>query len=156
MQDSSSADKDHELWVLVCQACHAALRARQKELNQYGISAMQGVVLFIIQAIGSKATPAEISRWLFREPHSVSGMLNRMEKQGLVRKVKDLDKKNLVRIAMTEKGQDAYYETTKRGLIHKMMSSLSKEQRQQLRWSLETLRDEALKELGVERKPSFP
>ena len=89
--------------MLLNQATDATLRARQKELDRYGISAAQAAVLFIIQAIGEKATPAEITRWLFREPHSVSGMLSRMEKQGLVRKVKDLDGKNLVRIAMTEK-----------------------------------------------------
>ena len=73
-----------------------------------------------------------------------------------MRKVKDSDRKNLVRIAMTEKGQKAYYQATKRGLIHKIMSSLSEEQHHQLRSGLETLRDKALKELGVESKPSFP
>ena len=102
-------------------------KARTRELFQYGITPAEAAVLVIVQAIGEKATPAEISRWLFREPHSISGLLARMEKQGLVRKVKDLDRKNLVRVVITEKGQQAYQQSTKRESIHRIMSSLSEE-----------------------------
>ena len=66
-----------------------------------------------------------------------------MEKQGLVRKVKDLDRKNLVRVVLTEKGREAYYHSTKRESIHQIMSFLSEEERQQLRHCLQTLRDKA-------------
>jgi len=156
MKNFSSADQDYNLWVLLQQVGHAAFKARQKELNQYSISNTQAMVLFVIQAIGNKATPAEISRWVFREPHTVSGLLNRMEKEGLVRKVKDLERKNLVRVSITEKGQQAYHQSTKIESIRKVISSLSEEERQQLRSSLETLRDKALKELGVNRKLPFP
>ena len=156
IKNFSSADQDYNLWVLLQQVGHAAFKARQKELNQYGISNMQAMVLFVIQAIGNKATPAEISRWVFREPHSVSGLLSRMEKDGLVRKVKDLGRKNLVRVALTEKGQQVYHQSTKIKSIRKVISSLSEEERRQLGSCLETLRNEAFKELGVERKPPFP
>jgi len=122
----------------------------------YRITPEQAAILFIVQAIGEKATPAEISRWLFREPHSVSGLLARMEKQGLVRKVKDLERKNLVRVVITEEGQKAYQQSTKRESIHRIMSSLSEEDRQQLRSYLEVLQNKALEELGVNRKLPLP
>ena len=147
-------DLYYNLWVLLAQTKDAVLRARQKELHRYGISATQSAALFAIQAIGDKATPAEISRWLFREPHSVSELLSRMEKEGLVRKTKDLDRKNQVRVELTEKGYEAYDQSMKQESIHKIMSSLSEEAREQLRSCLQTLRDEALKELGVE--PQMP
>ena len=156
MKDLSSVNQDYNLWLLLQQVGHAASAARQKELNQYSISNAQVDVLFVIQAIGNKATPAEISRWVFREPHSVSGLLNRMEREGLVRKVKDLDRKNLVRVAITEKGHQVYRQSTKIESIRKVLSSLSKEEQQQLMSCLETLRDKALEELGVKSKPSFP
>lgn len=38
----------------------------------------------------------------------MSGLLDRMEKQGLVRKVNDLERKNPIRVAVTEKGEEAY------------------------------------------------
>jgi MarR family transcriptional regulator for hemolysin len=157
MKDFSSADEDYNLWVLLSQAADATLRARQKELDQYGISAAQAAVLFVIQAIGERATPAEITRWLLREPHTVSELLSRMEKERLVNKAKDLERKNLVRVSITEKGRQAYRQSTKRKSIYKVMSSLSKEERQQLRSYLERLRNKALGELTAEHsKPPFP
>jgi len=79
-----------------------------------------------------------------------------MEREGLVRKVKDLDRKNLVRVAITEKGHQVYRQSTKIESIRKVLSSLSKEEQQQLMSYLETLRDKALEELGVKSKPPFP
>ena len=139
-----STDQDYRLWVLLNQVRDAVLKARQKELNQYNISASQAAVLLVIEAIGPKATPAEISRRVFRKPHSVSGILSRMEKKGLVRRLKDLDRKNLTRVVFTEKGREAYYQSTKRESIRQIMSSLPEEERKQLTSSLETLRDKAL------------
>ena len=140
----SSTDQDYRLWVLLNQVRDAVLKARQKELDQYNISASQAAVLLVIEAIGPKATPAEISRRVFRKPHSVSGILSRMEKKGLVRRLKDLDRKNLTRVVFTEKGREAYYQSTKRESIRQIMSSLPEEERKQLTSSLETLRDKAL------------
>jgi len=156
MKNFSSVDQDYKLWVLLDQAEHAVSKAREKELSHYSITTVQAAVLFIIQAIGNEATPAEISRWLFRKSHSVSGLLSRMEKEGLVRKVKDLDRKNMVRVTLTEKGQQIYRQSNKRRFIRKIMSCLSEEEHQQLTSCLERLRNKAFKELGVNPKPPFP
>jgi len=125
-------------------------KIRAKELLRYGITPEQSSVLFVINAIGARATPAEISRCISREPHSVSGLLSRMEKEGLVERFKDLDRKNMIRIAMTEKGKKAYQQTIKRDSIHKVMSCLSPEERRQLRANLEKLWNKALEELGLD------
>lgn len=154
MEDFSYRDQDGDLWKLLAQTRDAIFKARRKELHRYGITATQGAALFAIQAVGDKATPAEISRWLFREPNSISELLGRMEKQGLVRKTKNLDRKNLVRVELTEKGYQAYHRAIRQESIHKIMSSLSAEQRQILTSCLRTLRDEALGELGIE--PQMP
>jgi len=157
MNSYADSDEDYTLWFLLRQACDAALRARDKELSRYGISVEEAAVLFVVQANGERATPSEISRWLFREPHSTSGLIIRMEKDGLVRKLNDLERKNMLRVVMTEKGREAYEESTARKSIHRMMSSLSEDERQLMRSCLEKLRNEALKELSVERKaPPFP
>jgi len=153
MKNISPVDEDYNLWVLLHQTTDVVLRARQKELDQFGISVIEVGVLVVTQAIGEKATPSEISRWIFREPHTVSALLNRMEKRGLVRKTQDLDRKNLVRVSITEKGQQAYDKSTRRKSIHKIMSSLSEQERQQLRSCLQKLQNKAFKELIVEYKP---
>lgn len=156
MQDTLFADQDFNVWVLLIHARDAIFKAREKELDKYGISTMESAVLFIVQAIGDKATPAEISRWIIREPHSVSGLLDRMEKKGLIRKTKDLDRKNLVRVSLTKKGKQAYNKSARRRSVHHIISALSEEERQQLSSYLRILRNRALKELGIDHEPPFP
>lgn len=156
MENRLLADKDLNLWALLRLTERAIFKAREKELAQYGITVEQAAVCFYVRIIGNNATPAELSRWMLREPHTISGILDRMEKKGMVRKVKDLDRKNQVRVVLTEKGKQAYDQSTKREAIHQIVSSLSEEERKQLRSCLNTLRDKALKELGIFNKPPFP
>ena len=84
MIDLTSVDRDFKLWVLLHQTRDAVHKSAEKELRRFGLSPMEAALLFAVHAIGERATPAEISRWLFRESHSVSGLLDRMEKKGLV------------------------------------------------------------------------
>ena len=130
-------------------------KVREKELAQYGITVEQAAVCFYIQIIGDRATSAELSRWVLREPHTISMIVARMEKKGLVRKIRDLDR-NQVRVVLTETGQQAYYQSTKRESIHRIFSSLTVEECKQMRLYLNKLQDEALRELGMWHKPQFP
>ena len=156
MKTAVDSHQDYELWVLLDQTCAAMIRARENELRPAGISGMQAAVLFIVKAVKGPATPAEISRWLFREPHSVSGLLNRMEKDGLVRKVKDLERKNLIRVAITEKGEEAYQQSRDMKVIPQILSCLTRKKKENLRAYLEALRNKAVAEIGVRRRLPFP
>ena len=79
-----------------------------------------------------------------------------MERKGLVRKVKDLEKKNMVRVAITEKGRQAYEQAAKRESIHRILSSISDDECEHLVACLQLLRDKALEEAGIEGRPAFP
>ena len=156
METNVATSRDYELWVLLHQACDAMNKARENELRQVGLSGVQAAVLFIVKAMKVPATPGEISRWLFREPHTVSGLLDRMEKQGLVRKVKDLKRKTLVRVVITERGEEAYRRSTEMKVIHKMLSCLPPKERDNLKAYVKTLRNKALGECGVGYRLPFP
>jgi len=156
MKTNIPADPEYELWVLLHQACDAMGRARDDELREIGISKIQAAVLFIIKAIDGPATPAEISRWVFREPHTVFGLLKRMEKQGLVRRVKDLERRNMIRVTITEKGEEACRRSRDMKVIRTILSSLSPEQRDNLKPYLEILRKRALEKLGMKHQLPFP
>ena len=156
MKDVSPLDEDFRLWALLSQTAHVMTKVRQKELDRYGISVREAGIMFAILAIGERATPAEITRAVLREPHTVTEILKRMEKEGLVTRTKDLERKNMVRVAVTDKGRQAYQQSTKRKSIYKVMSSLSQEERRQLMTSLEKLARKALKELGMQQKPRLP
>ncbi len=155
MKDASLMDSDYLLYLLIYEAQYAMYRARRNELQEIGITPEESGVLFaihFINTIGSETTPGEISRRIFREPHSVSSLINRMENKGLVRKAKDMDKKTMVRVLVTEEGQQAYEQSTKRETIHSIMSLLSQEERQQLGLCLEKLLTEALRKLRMGHK----
>jgi DNA-binding MarR family transcriptional regulator len=156
MKKSHSTDKDFNLWVILEQARTAVGTARDKELYQYKVSFMKAAVLYIVDAIGSEATPAEISRWILRRSHSVSGLLERMEKDGLIKKAKDLPRRNLVRVTLTDKGKQTLKESLKRESIHNVMSVLSASEQEQLYSMLQKLRDRALKETITIPTPPFP
>ena len=141
MTTSIYRDKDFNLWVLLQQARDAVFKARDKELSPYGITPMETAVLFIIQAVGDQVTPAEISRWIFREHHTVTALLSRMQQKELVRKIKNPDRKNLWIVSLTEKGQNAYRQSVKRESIHTAMFLLSENERQQLESYLRKVRD---------------
>jgi DNA-binding MarR family transcriptional regulator len=146
----SYSDPDHDMWLFLTHTRYAIYRARERELQRYGISPEQVGVLFIIQALKNKATPSEIARFIMRQPHTVSALIDRMEEKGYVKKYHDLDKKNLVRVSITDKGLQAYELSRKRGPIHRIMAVLSEEERTQLRELLRKLQAEARKELGMD------
>jgi DNA-binding MarR family transcriptional regulator len=156
MQKIQPADQDYDLWVLLNQAQSLMMNARDRYLIKYGITAMQAAVLFITNAVGEETIPAEISRWLLRKPATASGLLDRMEKAGLVERAKDLPRKNLVKIRLTQKGKQAYKQSLKRESLHKIMSCLSKEERQQLESILVKLRTRAAKVLRHREEIPFP
>lgn len=158
MEKYSSREGDFEMWVLLNHTRDAMFRVRQRELRQYSISIVRANVLFFLHANGGKGTPTEIGRWIFREPQSVSGLLDRMEKEGLVRRryASALEgKQKSVEVLLTKKGRETYSrQRSQTESISKMMSCLSEKECQQLRTYLGKLQDKALGELGIGLKPS--
>ena len=156
MDNSILSNEIYQLWVLLAQTRRALLRLRQTELNLYGISAKQSALMFAVEHIADKATIAEISRWLFLEPHGVSELVTRMEQKGLVRRVRDLGNKRLVRVNLTKKGAEICNKSRKLEYVTRIMSCLSENERQQLASYLYKLRDRALEKLGTKHKLSYP
>lgn len=154
MKDLSYLSPNYCLWIFLAQTRDVLLRARQKELDIHNVSGRRVVTLFFLHALGGEVTPAELARWLVRERHSVWELINRMEKQGLVRKVKDLNKGNRVKVVLTEEGR-AYYLSTKQESINRIMSVLSEKERKQLWLCLKKIREKALEEIGMQNEMPF-
>ncbi len=73
---------------------------------------------------------------------------------GLVKKEKSLDKKNLVRVRLTPKGEKIYAEGIGMESIHAIMSALTAQDRACLKGVLEKLRGSVQAKLG--RKYTLP
>ena len=150
--------EEYEIWILLSQLSDAMLKARENELVPLGLSAVQVGVMYVIRILnkgGIVATPSEISRWVFREPHTISGSLTRMERQGLVSLMRSTRGPRRVLVQLTEKGEEAYRrQVRQREVIPRILGVLSPEDRRQFRKYLESLREKSLQELTT--KLSLP
>ena len=96
--------------------------------------------------------PAEIARWMLREPQTITSIINRMVKKGLIRKTRDARRKNVIRLSLTEKGEKAYELSIKRESFHRIMSTLTEGKRQMLHEILVDLLKATQPESGAPRK----
>jgi DNA-binding MarR family transcriptional regulator len=144
------------LWQMMARTDHIIAKLRQKELRRYGITMNEAIVLFTVLRLKGLVTPANISQQLFWEPHTVSEQLKSMEAKGLIRKVRDLQRQNLIRVEITERGLEAYRQSAKRKSTRELMSVLDKEDQVQLWTLLAKLRERAMHESGLGYPEPFP
>jgi len=156
MKKNESAAIDFPLWQLFYRSFWAANKVREKELGPYDITPRQSAVLRLIVRLGDRATPGEISRQLFVEAHTMSEQINRLEKDGLVMRVKDLSRKNLVRIALTKKGQGLYRKSLNQKSIEVIFSGLTEQEKLQFWAVLAKIREKAVKKLGIKNLDLYP
>ena len=141
--------EDYRLWLLLSKTRSSIFKLRHKKVGQY-LPPNQAAALVTIWLLDGQGTPLELSRQLFLEPHSVSELVDRMEKKGLVSKRKDPEKKNVVRLTITEKGRELSQKVMGEDLIHSLLSSLNGEEKAQL-WSLlSKIYTTSLRELGTD------
>lgn len=155
MKGSSQADNDYLLWLTLIRTSDIIHRARDKELSKCGVSARQAAVLYTVDSLGDDANVGNISKWLFRRPQTVTGILNRMEKLGLIKKNRDKQQRSVVKVKITKKGQEAYDLSKKRSSIKNIMSALSDEEAQDLKKHLTKLMKKALEELRENSEDIF-
>ena len=152
MKAQKREDREYDLWILLSRVYHMVAKLRRMEMNKQGILPVQAYMLFIIQAMGNATTPAELSRFVYQQRNSVSDILKRMEKQGLITKEKTPKGNGRVLVKMTEKGEKVLQLSKQREHLHNVMSVLTEGKRRQLESLLELLRDKAIEELSVYQK----
>ena len=143
------------LWVTMSRVRYAIFRLREAELKPYHISPEQAATIAVIRGLNNEATPAELARWLFRKPNTVSAILKVMEKNGLIKKRKDPYAKNIVRVSLTEKGEQTHKATFHRESVNKIMSVLTKDECDCLQRCFDKIMAKAGIELGIEQKPTY-
>jgi DNA-binding MarR family transcriptional regulator len=148
--------KEYNLWILLNHTRHAIYRARELELGRYGITNEQARLLFAVNMLKEKATPTEIAKQAFRETHTISSLVDRMAKKDLVKRVKDQNSKKIVRIVLTDEGKRILQQAMERESLHKIISSLSETQYEQVKECLKILMQHALRELKLQDKRAVP
>jgi len=118
-----------EIWGIIMQARAVAYNVRRKELMEQGLTPEQAGILNILHKDKNKiVTPAEIAKEYLREPHTISVILKRMEEKGLIALTKNLTRRNMIRVTLTEKGESARVEAFRLDRINKLFQNLSDEE----------------------------
>jgi len=152
MAPQIKADREYTLVAQIMQVADIFVKVRERQLLPQNLSSTAAEILFLVDAMGEGVTPARITRMMLREPHSVSGILMRMEKQGLVKRAKDMERKNLIRITLTAKGEKALKQAMKLSGTARVLSRLTAAQQKELKATLTALKETGVKELRLSPK----
>ena len=133
---SAHSFSNFELFLLMGKINHLTFLARQRELSQYHIPGQQLHVLRIIQELGSKASLSEIAKNVERKINVISRQTITMEKDGLIRRLKDVPKSRLLRIELSDKGQEMLKIGKESKTIDAILSTLTEKEKQQVYTSL--------------------
>lgn len=140
----------YRLFTLLRQTADSVYKAREIELKKYNLSPEQAAALVCIRSLDNKATPAELSRWLFRKRNSITILLNRMQKLDLIKKMVNKDRKNSITIRLTEKGLDAYKKSIEFQTFYHITKVLPEKKRKQLWLLLQTVRLKVFEDLQLD------
>lgn len=118
-------NENETAWMRLFRTYKVLERAREVELAKCGLSLAQAGVLYFLKDAKEPLTPSKLARLMYKEPHTMSGLISRMEAQGLVKKTKNLEKKNLVRVSLTKKGKEAFKRQLSKMAVMNITSFLS-------------------------------
>jgi DNA-binding MarR family transcriptional regulator len=144
----SYQDKKLDIWVLLENVNYTVRRGREKELSQFGFTLIQASVLRLLRQNPAGLGLNEIASFINREQNSVSSLISRMQKKGLVEKIKN-SKKSGITIRITRKGRQQYSETLDKTFLTAIVYALSEEEQEQFQFYLQKIKVKASDLLGL-------
>jgi DNA-binding MarR family transcriptional regulator len=151
---SKKNDPEINLYILLDQADSIVTNAIELEIKHLRMTQPQVRVLTMLSREDKPTTLEELANQTFKEFNSVSTLINRMEKKGLVKKVKKPGELKTY-VALTEKGSDLYYNQITERSIHLIFNEFTSEEKQQLESTLKKVRDKTRDLMGLSYKPPF-
>jgi DNA-binding MarR family transcriptional regulator len=142
------ADPEFQLWRILDHTRFMIARAREKELAKFGLTPEQSHVLDILVSKGGSITINEIVAVTQRQHHSISTLVTRMVRQGLVTKKKDPDDLRKWVVSITASGERVFRDLT-RDAIHRIISCLPEKNRATFKQDLLCLLKRAYEVLGL-------
>jgi DNA-binding MarR family transcriptional regulator len=113
--------------------------------SEYGLTTEQFGLLATMKYLGGPVRVTDLAQNLERSPNSVSMLVDRMVKAGLVKRIRDKSDRRVVNVVITSKGENAVKPATPVGVefIQKILSPLSYEDKRILASLLEIVKCEA-------------
>lgn len=116
-----------KLWFITHRTRDVLRNCEDKVFGKYGLTAEQYGVLAVMKVLGGSVRVTDLARGLGRSANSVSMIVDRMVKAGLLRRERGRGDRRTVRVTVTSKGEVAFRPATVAGLelIREITSPLS-------------------------------
>jgi DNA-binding MarR family transcriptional regulator len=153
--DLEFSDTALTTYILVRQAWLAINRVAEARLAKVGLTPEKFLVLWTCRDYRGPLIPAEIARIAHRENQTIAGLLNRMEKEDLVRRIPKQKGHPYTEVKITAKGRklvDAGLPVFKSIVSDLIADMPAQKQKECQEWHRE-LRDKALDKLHLVAEP---
>ncbi len=149
-----ATEADFSLWRMLDHARFMIARSREMELSKYDLTPEQSHVLDILRESEGSTTINQLVEITQRQHHSISTLVDRMTRQGLVAKKKAGTDKRKYEVILTEKGREMSARMT-RNSVDMIFSCLNEEEKNQLRTIMTKLTIESYRVLGHRISPGI-
>jgi DNA-binding MarR family transcriptional regulator len=129
-------------------------RSREMELASYGLTPEQSHILDILHESHGSTTINRLVEITQRQHHSISTLIDRMRRQGLVTRRKSRSDRRKYEVAITQKGEELVQMMTRES-VDRIFASLSDDEKRRLRSYLEQLMKGAYEVLGKDSAIPF-
>ena len=147
-------------WTLLYQTYTAIFKTMERALLPLGISPPQAFALAAIRLSAEPMTPGRLAGLLAQETQSLTGLVDRMEAQGWVARVRDLPDRRTIRLALTKAGESKLDEVMPFNVkaADEVFAGLTPERLSELTRILEEMRPVVLEQIGLdpERSRGWP
>jgi len=154
--DFELSDRALTTYTTLRQAWVAVNRLAEAKLAKLGLTPETIAVLWACRDYPGPLIPAEIARMTHRENQTIAGLLNRMEKAGLVERIPKRKGRPFTQVKITAKGEKLLAEGLPvfKTIVSDLMSDMPAEQQKQFQKWHRALRDKALEKLHLEVGPA--
>ena len=144
--------------LLLYQAQTTLLKLTERSLLEAGLSAPQMMLLGMLYWDGRALVPRRMRNTLVVEAQSLTGLIDRLENQGLAKRLSHPKDRRKIRVQITPKGRKKYEEAAEHtdktaGTYFKPLSAA---ERDQLRKALMKLRGAGYPVLGLMHDAAYP
>jgi DNA-binding MarR family transcriptional regulator len=148
--NSQSQNLILRLWFLMHRDYRLLVNCEDQIYGEKGLTMEQFSVLVAMKYIHGPVRPTDVAKWIGRTPNTISMIIDRMVKAGLVRRTRDRIDRRTVHLAATSKAENALRLAIPAGweFIQKIMLPMSEADRHTFARLLETLRYETLNYLN--------
>ena len=141
-------------WSMIQLTNDSIVKCAETAFTKVKLTPQQFYVLAAIKNIGDPVLPTDVAKWLDRNTNTITLIIDRMEKDGLVSRVRDLKDRRALRLLVSPRGQKLYEQAVRpsRELPRIILSALAVDELKTLNNLLGKIRSKTFEYRKIEDK----